>query len=260
MIRESDAVIGLIGGKGTRDVLQKAALARKPVFPIPLAGGGSEVEWETFRQQGYGNRHVGDLDFLGDRSIGSEELARRIVRHCTSLLLHSNSYSERVFIVHGHDTALRNELVLVLERLHLKPIVLSTQPDGGRTVLGKLSDELVDVGYAFVLLTPDDVARSSTSRKLLPRVRQNVIFEHGWLIGLLGTKRVCAIVKDAVEVPSDLAGVVYKHVPKGKGVEAIAVDIVRELRNAGYCVDANDLVAAPNSSQKLSRPGAGPAA
>jgi predicted nucleotide-binding protein len=73
------------------------------------------------------------------------------------------------------------------------------------------------------------------------RARQNVVFEHGWLIGALGTHRVCAIVKDRVEVPSDLAGVVYKQIPPGKGIDSIAMQIVQELKAAGYQVDANKL-------------------
>jgi predicted nucleotide-binding protein len=34
------------------------------------------------------------------------------------------------------------------------------------------------------------------------RARQNVVFEHGYLIGKLGRSRVSAIIKDVVEIPN----------------------------------------------------------
>ena len=72
-----------------------------------------------------------------------------------------------------------------------------------------------------------------------------MIFEHGLLIGALGAERVCAIVKHDVEIPSDIHGVLYKHIPLTGGFESIAMDILRELRSAGYEVDANRLTHTP---------------
>jgi predicted nucleotide-binding protein len=41
------------------------------------------------------------------------------------------------------------------------------------------------------------------------RARQNVVFEHGYLIGKLGRSRFAAIVKNDVEIPNDISGIVY---------------------------------------------------
>ena len=68
------------------------------------------------------------------------------------------------------------------------------------------------------------------------RARQNVVFEHGYLIAKLGRNRVCAIVEDNVEIPSDLDGVVY--IPKN-GFEK---ELCRELKNVGLDVDANKML------------------
>ena len=106
----------------------------------------------------------------------------------------------------------------------------------------KLQTELADVGYAFVLMTPDDRGSAVQDKKSRPRARQNVVFEHGLLIGALGAHRVCAIVLDDVELPSDLHGVVYKHIPPGGTVQAIAVELLRELVGAGYSVSADALL------------------
>jgi predicted nucleotide-binding protein len=244
VVREADAVIGLIGGKGTSDCIQKAVFAGKPVFPVATVGGASQAEWKKLKREGHFHRIGGDIDFLADRNLDPETLAATIVRRCEDLFSSAKPrMSNRIFIVHGHDGTTKLELARLLDRLGLVPVILAEQADRGRTVLGKLIDELDDVGYGIVLLTPDDVGRSVSTKKTQPRARQNVVFEHGWLIGALGTKRVCAIVKDRVEVPSDLAGLVYKNIPAGQGIDAIATEIVKELKSAGYAVDANKIFA-----------------
>lgn len=68
----------------------------------------------------------------------------------------SGERSKRVFIVHGHDHVAKNELERYLQELGLEPIILHRQADEGRTILEKF-EKHSDVGYAFVLLTPDDI-------------------------------------------------------------------------------------------------------
>lgn len=151
-------------------------------------------------------------------------------------------YSRRVFIVHGHDGELKNELARLLERLQFEPVILHELADRGDTIFAKLTGEMSDVGFAFVLLTPDDVGGTGPANTTLkPRARQNVVFEHGLFVGHLRSDRVCAITKGEVELPSDLHGVLYKPIHTGGSVAAITFDIVKELRAAGYDVDANRL-------------------
>ena len=63
--------------------------------------------------------------------------------------------SNRVFVVHGRDEALRESVARLLEQLGLVSIILHEQPNKGRTVIEKFVD-YSDVGFAVVLLTPDD--------------------------------------------------------------------------------------------------------
>ncbi len=148
-----------------------------------------------------------------------------------------------MFIVHGHDAVLKNELARLLEKLDFVPIILHEQPDRGQTIIQKLGREITDVGFAFVVLTPDDVGAVATDpSSLKPRARQNVVFEHGLFSGQLSQSRVCAIRRGDVEIPSDLHGVVYKTVPVGGSVASIALEVVNELKAAGYVVDANRLL------------------
>jgi len=115
-----------------------------------------------------------------------------------------------VFIVHGHDTSRRNEVELFMRRIGLEPIILCNQPNGGLTIIEKI-EENSDVAFALVLYTGCDEGRLKGTTDLKLRARQNVVFEHGFLINKLGRKRVVALVDDGVETPGDLSGVVYIH-------------------------------------------------
>lgn len=69
--------------------------------------------------------------------------------------------------------------------------------------------------------------------------RQNVVFEHGYLIGRLGRERVCALVKGNVETPGDISGVVYISMDDAGAWKA---DLAREMRATGLPVDMNKLL------------------
>jgi hypothetical protein len=68
-----------------------------------------------------------------------------------------NTDSKKVFIVHGHDDAALQGLARFIEKLGLAPIVLREQPNQGRTIIEKYEECASEVGYAIVLLTPDDI-------------------------------------------------------------------------------------------------------
>jgi predicted nucleotide-binding protein len=128
-----------------------------------------------------------------------------------------------------------------LERLDLLPIILHEQPGGGRTLIGKF-EAYSDVGFAVVLLAPDDELAivNGGSMHRTQRARQNVILELGFFIGKLGRARVAAISKASseFEVPSDFLGVEYiPYDAEGSW----KLRLVRELRQAGFTVDANRL-------------------
>ena len=65
----------------------------------------------------------------------------------------------KVFVVHGHDQAARDQLELFLHRLGLDPFVLQDSGGGGMTIIEALEHSIVEAAPAFgiVLMTPDDV-------------------------------------------------------------------------------------------------------
>jgi predicted nucleotide-binding protein len=146
--------------------------------------------------------------------------------------------SNKVFVVHGHDSALKTDVERFIHQIGLEPVVLHRQPDKGQTIIEKF-EENSDVGYAFILLTPDEFAYTvdqeklpDVSRKKELRARPNVIFEFGFFVGKLGRQRVCCIYKEGVILPSDLTGLIYKKV--SDSIDSQAYSIIQELKAAGY--------------------------
>ena len=147
--------------------------------------------------------------------------------------------SNKVFVVHGRDEGAKQQAARTLEKLGLEPVILHEQPNRGKTIVEKFEDAAESAGFAVVLLTGDDEGglRGDKSDPTL-RARQNVIFELGYLSARLGRRRVCALVEDGVETPSDYDGVVY--IPLD-GHGAWRYGLVSELQAAGYAADANKL-------------------
>lgn len=141
--------------------------------------------------------------------------------------------SKRIFIVHGHDEGARETVARFLDRLGFEPVILHEQANRGRTVMEKVEANS-DVGFAVVLLTPDDEGCTKGGTPA-PRVRQNVLLELGYFLGLLGREKVCALKKGNVEIPSDFAGVVWESM-EGNGWQ---LALARELKAAGHDVDLN---------------------
>jgi predicted nucleotide-binding protein len=141
--------------------------------------------------------------------------------------------SERIFVVHGHEEGPREAVGRFLERIGLKPVILHEMANKGRSLLTKFSEEASDVGFAIVLMTPDDTGGANSGTQSA-RARQNVIFEMGFFIGKLGASRVASLVAKEVERPSDYDGIVY--IPLETDWR---LPLCKELIAAGYGIDLN---------------------
>ncbi len=151
--------------------------------------------------------------------------------------------NKHVFIVYGHDTVARDALELVLRRMGLEPIVLDNVPAAGDTIIEKLEHYLKErgnVGFACVLLTPDDEGhKSGKAEEKKYRARQNVILELGMVLARLGRRRVAILTKESVEHPSDIAGLIYR--PFKERVEEVKAKLFKDLEEAGYHPDTKGL-------------------
>lgn len=138
----------------------------------------------------------------------------------------------QVFIVHGHDEIAKFDLANFVSGLGLEPIILHLQASSGRTIIEKI-EHYSNVGFGVVLYTPCDVGAKAGTLTSSYRARQNVVFEHGYLIGKLGRSRVSAVVKGQIETPNDISGVVYVAMDDGGNWQE---ELKKELRSVGYNV------------------------
>ncbi|MBI5303452.1 MAG: nucleotide-binding protein [Chloroflexi bacterium] len=167
------------------------------------------------------------LDLIPDAPGTTQSITRQMV------------LESKVFIVHGHDEAAKESAARFVEKLGLEAIILHEQPNAGRTIIEKFEDHS-NVGFAIVLLTPDDVGSpKDKSSETKPRARQNVILELGYFMGKLGRGRVCALYKEDVDIPSDYKGVAYISMDSAG---AWRMALAKEIKNAGIEIDLNKVL------------------
>jgi predicted nucleotide-binding protein len=180
------------------------------------------------------------VDFLIDQG---EDVTRNFVTNKSNNFHIKLSPKEEVngkigvFIAHGRDLAAVHELKRILGESGFNPIILQDQPSRGRTITERILN-YSDARYAFVILTPDDYALiSSDSIKPINRnqPRQNVIFEFGLLVGILGSRKVCCLLKEGTEFPADIHGLSY--IIFRNSVLEIRPKIINELKAIGTAFD-----------------------
>ena len=229
LVQQVDAVITVGGNKGVLDVLEKAKLARKPFFPIGQVGGESHEQWAATRREDVWFCTPRQFQDLSDLNLAPRELVSRIFKVLKS---YWRPPPPRVFIVHGHDGAIKYELKDYIQntlRLGV-PVILQDERSGGRTIIERFEEHAADCNVVFVLFTPDDyVATASDPNEQRWRARQNVILELGYFLGKLTRQsgRIILLHKGSIEIPSDIAGITYISIDAG--IAAAGEKIRKEL-------------------------------
>jgi predicted nucleotide-binding protein len=143
----------------------------------------------------------------------------------------SSTENNKIFIVHGHNEEMLNDVELFVRRIDYSPIIIKDMPNKGMTIIEKI-EENSDACYAIVLYSGCDIGYDAEKPEHKKRrARQNVVFEHGYLMGKLSRKRVCALVNGEIEKPSDISGIVYISYEKNWQSH-----IVKELKSLGMKV------------------------
>ena len=175
----------------------------------------AEVERILIRESAYTSQMYADIlnkaypdypmsfkreDVVLDEDKYTTDITRRILKECKSLLQQSTPKPEaptvnkpkapmdksKVFIVHGHDNAAKEAVARFVEKIGLEAIILHEQASSGNTIIEKIEANS-NVGFGIVLYTPCDLGASQEKKdELKPRARQNVVFEHGYLMGKIG--------------------------------------------------------------------------
>jgi predicted nucleotide-binding protein len=119
---------------------------------------------------------------------------------------------KQVFIVHGHNDKIREELEKFLDEKGIRSVVIQAKARTGGDLLSTIEDQINSCMAGFILLTPDDEGRLyKYGEQTRLRPRQNVIFEAGFLTALFRkTRRVCFVKEGELEIPSDLNGLLME--------------------------------------------------
>lgn len=206
--------------------------------PIMYFGGQSKEETYIIEA----NSCKMGLESTKDTFTVYLEEIKESISSCTPNSSEESSKREnrKIFIVHGHDEAAKIEIARFLEHLDFEPIILHEQADKGLTIIEKI-ESYSNVGFAVVLYTECDLGRAKEDdeSKQHYRARQNVVFEHGFLIGKLKRENVCALVKGNVETPGDISGVVYTLFDSAGGWK---LKLLKNMQAAGYEIDTSKLI------------------
>jgi predicted nucleotide-binding protein len=213
------------------------AVAEEPIAKSVQALGGSNIilEWGEYRDS--------QVSYLEGLAIKLRSLAQNeailAATPATTQAAAPIAPPNRVFLVHGHDEAAKEATARYLEKLDLIPVVLHEQANEGQTIIEKFESHS-NVSFAVVLLTPDDVGASAKSPdKLHSRARQNVVLELGYFTGKLGRRRVCALYRPGLEIPSDFHGVLFVELDAQAGWKA---KLAQELVSAGMQINLQGLL------------------
>lgn len=149
-----------------------------------------------------------------------------------------SQHSKKGFIVHGRNHFPKEKVARFIEQLGLSAIILHEQVNAGKTIIEKI-EEYTDVGFAIVLYTPCDTGGLLGSNTIRSRARQNVVFEHGYLMGKLSRNKVFSMVYgDDIETPNDISGIVYEKLDDNDGWK---FKLVAELERANYEIDRDKI-------------------
>ena len=173
------------------------------------------------------------LNALLEKSIDFPFDAEQYGNRNTIVLRKGNRMTnKKIFIVHGHNIDVRNNIENFCRRIGLEPIILAEQANEGMTIFEKI-EKYSDVSYAIVLYTSCDEGRVKGMAELHDRARQNVVFEHGYMVAKLGRNKVIALVEKEIEIPGDLSGIVYISLED----ENWKMQVMRELNSGGLEID-----------------------
>jgi predicted nucleotide-binding protein len=245
-----DETLASVFGHGTVDYKRYSSAAELDHGPVRM---NVTPSWIAARGGAAGGYRDDTLEIRRYITEGKEQalgLLRQAVRgleeeielagpeHANAANQHASVHiSRKVFIVHGHEGEPREAVARFLEKIGFTPVILHERANQGQTVIEKVEANS-DVGFAIVLLTPDDEG-SVRGGAPQPRPRQNVLLELGYFIGKLTRKRVCTLKVGEMEIPSDWRGVIDEPFDTGGGWKQT---LARELEAADYEIDWNKVM------------------
>lgn len=126
--------------------------------------------------------------------------------------------SKQVLVLSSSETELQNQLTNLLKEMGIEGIMFQ-RGSAADAIVGFL-EKYPTVKYAYYLYHPQDI--------------NSAMFELGYLIGKVGSNRVCCIHKKDDAPPKGIPGIVYKEIVVK--LEEISFGLIKDLKAAGYTV------------------------
>jgi predicted nucleotide-binding protein len=186
-----------------------------PIRGLPDASGTSDYEGRGYIERTALEDFIRDLNYVFEVRSGSQTAMRN-----------SALPPRRVFISHGLAADWQEVQPFIERDLGISTLELAQEPNRGRTVLQKLTEEGDRCSYAVIVMTGDDVVGADA-----PRARENVMHEIGFFQGKYGLHRVSLLHEEGTSIPSNIHGLVYIPFPKAL-VSASFGTLQRELKDA----------------------------
>lgn len=138
----------------------------------------------------------------------------------------------KIFIVHGSNHVIRNDIRIFLIDLGLQTVVMDATASGGRTLPEKFEELASECQFAVFILSADDDLTDHSNNERIKRARQNVILEVGYFWGAIGRRgNVAFLVDPDIEIPSDIQGIGYIRITDDLGETKLKLR--QELEAAG---------------------------
>lgn len=145
----------------------------------------------------------------------------------------------KVLVIPGPDEDRKKAVVFFLKKLDLEPLLVEGA-DGQGTDLSEKYGMYAEAAFAVILLTADDMAfPEGKLEKPKPRPPQDVIFELGFLMGLLHPHSGCVLYEKRLDLPSACKGIGLIPYDTG-GLWKLL--LAREMKMAKVDVDLNKAV------------------
>ena len=139
----------------------------------------------------------------------------------------SPSAPRRIFIGHGRSMQWRVLKDFVKERLGLEYDEFNRIPTAGVGTQERLSEMLQHCGFAFLILTAEDVHEDKSLH-----ARENVVHEAGLFQGKLGWRKAIVVLEEGCEEFTNISGLGQIRFPKGN-IGAVFEDVRSVLEREG---------------------------
>ncbi|WP_217574643.1 TIR domain-containing protein [Mesorhizobium sp. GbtcB19] len=143
----------------------------------------------------------------------------------------STSNSNRIFIGHGRSAQWRILKDFVRDRLGLPYDEFNRIPTAGVGTQERLSEMLQECGFAFLLLTGEDLHDDKSLH-----ARENVVHEAGLFQGKLGWRKAIILLEEGCEEFSNIIGLGQIRFPTGN-IGAIFEDVRAVLEREGLITE-----------------------